>query len=319
MDTEYCNQNSCSSENRVTTNRRWIVMRFAVAAIFLVAAGLKAHQLATTPYLGEGLLHARWFNIFVVEFELFFGIWLIFGMLPKLTWFGTVGCFSIFASVSLYKAVSGEGSCGCFGAAEISPWVTTLFDVSLVGMLMLFRPTSVFFQYLPRSQFVLCIGIYFLTCTITYTMIAQITFERFERVGQVLESNTVQLTPVSWIGKEFPLRNYVVDGQEIIHGNWIIMFSRPGCSDCEKVKVKLLENGDRKEDITVAFLDITAQAIMGNSATTVRNFRLVPKINWIVETPVIIELNKGIVQNVQTREQLLPQENKKHLMFGTAR
>jgi uncharacterized membrane protein YphA (DoxX/SURF4 family) len=80
-------------------------MRLVVASVLLVAAILKTHQLATTPILGEGFLHARWFKIFVVEFELFFGIWLIFGILPRLTWLVTISLFSIFSIVSFYKAV----------------------------------------------------------------------------------------------------------------------------------------------------------------------------------------------------------------------
>ena len=116
--------------------------RFIVAAIFLLAAGLKAWQLATVPPIGEGLLQARWFNILVVEFELIFGIWLLFGKLLKLTWLLSIGCFSIFAAVSLYKALSGEVSCGCFGAVVINPWVTMVFDLAIVGCLLLFRPSS---------------------------------------------------------------------------------------------------------------------------------------------------------------------------------
>ncbi|MDD3469441.1 MAG: hypothetical protein PHE53_05605 [Thermoguttaceae bacterium] len=60
-------------------------MRWILAAILFTAAGPKAHQLATMPSLGAGFPNVRWFNIFVVEFELFSGVWLIFGMLPKLT------------------------------------------------------------------------------------------------------------------------------------------------------------------------------------------------------------------------------------------
>ncbi len=97
-------------------------MRFVIATIVLTAAFMKAHHLATVPSLGEGFLRARWFNILVVEFELFFGIWLIFGLLPRLTWLAMVGCFSIFAGVSMFKAISGETNCGCFGAAKVNPW-----------------------------------------------------------------------------------------------------------------------------------------------------------------------------------------------------
>jgi uncharacterized membrane protein YphA (DoxX/SURF4 family) len=126
----------------VTFGRGWLAMRLMVAAILLVAAGMKAHQLATIPVLGEGLFHARWFNILVVQFELFFGIWLIFGLLPKLTWLATVACFSVFTLVTLYKALSGEESCGCFGTVTVNPWVTLVFDLTVLGMLLWLRPSA---------------------------------------------------------------------------------------------------------------------------------------------------------------------------------
>lgn len=69
----------------VGRNLTQVVLRWILAAILFTAAGPKAHQLATMPSLGAGFPNVRWFNIFVVEFELFSGVWLIFGMLPKLT------------------------------------------------------------------------------------------------------------------------------------------------------------------------------------------------------------------------------------------
>jgi hypothetical protein len=53
------------------------ILRFALGVLLLVTAGLKRYQLATEPVLGSGLLDSRWFLIFVVEFELFFGLWLL--------------------------------------------------------------------------------------------------------------------------------------------------------------------------------------------------------------------------------------------------
>ncbi|GHT23051.1 hypothetical protein FACS189419_06470 [Planctomycetales bacterium] len=121
-------------------------MRYIAAAIILTAALLKAHQLATVLILGEGFLHHRGFNLFVVEFELFFGIWLLFGLLPKLTWLATTALFLLFALVSFYKAISGEASCGCFGNVTVNPWFTTVFDLLIIGLLSVFHPLNMSFQ-----------------------------------------------------------------------------------------------------------------------------------------------------------------------------
>ena len=66
--------------------RGYDALRLFLALLLLTAAGLKAHQLATGPLLGPGLLESRWFLVAVVEFELFFGLWLISGLFSFATW-----------------------------------------------------------------------------------------------------------------------------------------------------------------------------------------------------------------------------------------
>jgi hypothetical protein len=66
----------------------------------------------------------------------------------------------------------------------------------------------------------------------------------------------------------------------------------------------LLENKEQK-DTKVASIDITAQITTNSPQMITQKFGLLSEINWIVDTPILIELSEGIVQNVQTREQLL--------------
>jgi hypothetical protein len=99
----------------------WLLCRLFVGSVLLLAAGLKSHQLINTPILGEGVLHARWFNILIVEFEIFFSLWLFFGQVPNLTCLASITLFSVFTAVSFYKAISGETSCGCFGNVTVNP------------------------------------------------------------------------------------------------------------------------------------------------------------------------------------------------------
>lgn len=61
------------------------VVRVVLASVLLLAAGLKGHQLATEPVLGTGILDSRWFLIALVEFELFFGLWLLGNLWPVWT------------------------------------------------------------------------------------------------------------------------------------------------------------------------------------------------------------------------------------------
>jgi hypothetical protein len=53
------------------------VVRVVLGLVLLTAAALKGYQLATEPIVGWGFLNSRWFLIGVVDFELFFGLWLL--------------------------------------------------------------------------------------------------------------------------------------------------------------------------------------------------------------------------------------------------
>jgi hypothetical protein len=173
-------------------------------------------------------------------------------------------------------------------------------DIGMIGLLLKFRPNQknienlkrVFSQY--SRQIILFTGIYVLLGSTIYGWIIQRTYERLEHIGQVLESNTVQLEPEKWIGKEFPLRNYVISDQDFIHGHWKVLLSRPGCNVCENVKQKF---ADDKSFMTISLSDKNIHNKM--------TFQLTPNVHWIANTPILIILENGVVKNVQIREQLL--------------
>lgn len=120
----------------------YTVVRIALGLLLLTAAGLKGYELATEPVAQTGLLTSPWFLIGVVEFELFFGLWLLTGLYRRLTWRVAILCFSAFACVSLYKAVSGEATCGCFGRVAVSPWYTLILDAVAVLALCCWPPET---------------------------------------------------------------------------------------------------------------------------------------------------------------------------------
>ena len=116
------------------------VVRILAAVVLLTAAGLKTHQLATEPILAKTWLDNRWLLMAAVEFELFFGLWLLWNNLPRLTWLAALGCFSLFTCISLYKASAGYTSCGCLGAMKTSPISMSVFDLAMVLAFLICRP-----------------------------------------------------------------------------------------------------------------------------------------------------------------------------------
>lgn len=289
----------------------WTVMRFVVAAIILTAAFMKAHQLATTPSLGEGLLHARWFNILVVEFELFFGIWLIFGMLPKLTWLVTVGCFSTFAMVSLYKAISGEASCGCFGSATINPWITTVFDLAMIGALAVFRPKGFHLQRIDLiwdfaegilKKRIIAIALLWLLLAVpaTYAMVSVKTFDIAELGMEFIGLDgrkTILLEPEKWVGKEWPLLSHLEPAasvEKMRGGQWTVLLYHHDCSKCSQTMEHLSES----QEPNVLCIEVPPFAESQDKSKGFEYARLGGKRKWFVDTPILLKTSDRIVEEV---------------------
>jgi uncharacterized membrane protein YphA (DoxX/SURF4 family) len=305
MNTEYSQQKIDINKCRIDMNWRWLILRFMVATILLIAAGLKAHQLATTPLLSEGLLHNRWFNIFVVEFELFFGIWLIFGLLPKLTWLVTIGLFSIFSVVSFYKAISGEISCGCWGNVTVNPWITMTSDLMITGLLMIFLPKKHFFHkkmfrreltgLRQKSKIVAVVGIW---SVITVPIMLAILSVRFVTLTEELHlsgnEKSVLLEPSKWVGKEFPLLQFLegTDIDKILTNNQNVVLFRFDCEECKQVIEKIQDKN------RYVFIAIPSEKNNIALFSLPEYSTLSDKYEWWVETPVVFVLENGIVKKV---------------------
>jgi hypothetical protein len=278
-----------------------------LAAVLLTAALLKTYQLATVPTLGEGLFHARWFNIFVVEFEVFFAFWLFSGLFSKWTRLVSIALFSVFALVSLFKAVSGETSCGCFGNVTVNPWITMGFDVVIVVLLAYFSPKKENFTKYPSYLLATCFGAGVILCVLMYDWIAQSAFERLEHIGQVLNGGVVQLEPETWVGKKLPLLNYIMASELPKEDVWLILLYNHRCSSCR--------------ECVVLYTDLAAEFIEEKNCPKIMLLETPPfeksisetaqKANviygqldgarkWHANTPVLLLVDQGTVQNIFT-------------------
>jgi hypothetical protein len=112
----------------------------AVGALLLAAAALKLQGLGTDAVGRMGLFSMPEFQLAVVEVECFLGIWLISGIRPIASWLVSLATFTCFAAVSLYLAMVGQASCGCFGGLSVNPWHAFALDVGIIALLGFGRP-----------------------------------------------------------------------------------------------------------------------------------------------------------------------------------
>lgn len=118
-----------------------IISRLAAIAL-LTAGGLKTHELLT-------VIEPPWTILCLTAFELLFGSWLLVGLYPRWSRLIAVGCFAVFLNVALLGALEGRASCGCFGKAEVRPWVAVGLD-ALLFVALLFAPASKPGEAAPR-------------------------------------------------------------------------------------------------------------------------------------------------------------------------
>lgn len=111
-----------------------------VGLLLLVAAGLKLSGFNVDPVVRSGQLNASWVQLVLIQFEILLGIWLLSGWKQAGSWLATVITFTGFAAYSLYAALIGQTSCGCFGKLPVSPWYAFALDLGVLLILGLCRP-----------------------------------------------------------------------------------------------------------------------------------------------------------------------------------
>lgn len=276
--------------------------------LLLAGAALKAHQLLTEPMANTDIWSNRYFLIFTVEFELALAIWLLSGLFKKTAWIATVACFSLFCCITLYKALAGYGSCGCFGRIHLNPWITLIaIDIPCLLALLIFRPKDLKLKNLTnpltlltpsaRISHIVAISAILLTCiTVTTPILA------FNEPSQITSTYEV-LEPETWIGKQLPILEHIDIADKISKGNWLLLFYHHDCPDCQKAIVeyeKMAKDLKGNEDfLQIALIEVPpyGETIEGeNSFCTLG--KLPEAKEWFVTTPAIALLSNSTVQKI---------------------
>lgn len=216
-------------------------VRIVAGLVLLVAAGLKGYQLSTEPLLPMSGVDSRWFLNCVVEFELLFGVWLLSGLARRWSTLAAVACFGFFACISIYKALSGAESCGCFGTLTINPWYTATLDVTIVSLLLHSRPWAPSRSHSlgPIAwRLAIVFGLWILVGGTALVGMWQGPVRSVTDLGEVSpDDRIVILTPEAWTGKRLPLLDYL-DSQDVgatlEEGSWLVLLYHDGCPRCQQ-------------------------------------------------------------------------------------
>jgi hypothetical protein len=186
---------------------------------------------------------------------------------------------------------------------RVNPWYTTTLDVALVAALLRWRPNGLsdikFRQLAKRTACVLLawlsVGLPAAYAMGTYS--DTILSDAGEVIG---DGRIVVLEPETWIGKRFPLLDYIDIGDRLAEGRWFVLLYHNDCPDCRRA----IRNLSRKmtpgrDNPRVALIEVppygNANAKIRLSETSFVHGRLRDEREWFVVTPAHLELNAGKV------------------------
>ena len=288
--------------------------RFVVATILLLAAGLKAYQLATAPLppVVQGsvftplleLLNDRYFLMAVVVGEILFALVLIADIWRQWTWLLSLLGFSVFTLVSLMKGLSGETSCGCFGTVTVNPWITAGLDLIIAAFLMIFRERIDWtFPPLDGKKVQAVLIVWFVLAGLALFAMLSLKQSPHATLGKEFIGldgrKNIMLEPETWIGKEFPLvsRFVLSDGAEVLQqGTWHVLLVQPDCPECRKMMKELEEK--QTENIAIVVVPTRAGKI---PPTSFPIFWLDRQNGWFADTPCVVKLVEGVCVAVGTQ------------------
>jgi hypothetical protein len=278
---------------------RWILRDgrtapFAAAAVLVVAAALKSHQVATDPAFGI-LYGSRRIEILLIAFEVSLAAWLILGLLQAWCRIVALLTFAGLACASSYFAIRGE-PCGCFGAFHVAPWWVATLDAVLLVLLWLWSPhcegiTDRFAHKHGRASIpvTLVVGI-IVVANVALMMDSALAFIAAHVSS---DQDVVVVDFRESVGKPFSLLNSIDVGVRLRTGTWVVMLYQHDCPKCHLAIGKLL-NGEKSHDVALVEVppyDIDSSFIQGQ----LEYGRLNSEISWFVQTPTIVQLQDGVV------------------------
>jgi hypothetical protein len=129
-----------------------------------------------------------------------------------------------------------------------------------------------------------------------------------EEDGIVARQGWVILRPNAWPGRKFPLIDHIQGSPaELLAGRWLILLYHSGCPVCWEVIdcLPTLAATSRPDSVAVriALIEVPTPTDSGPVATirSAADFHgtLRQDVNWLVDTPVLIEVDNGVISSVK--------------------
>jgi hypothetical protein len=121
---------------------RHLIARYILAVLGLVLIGGGAITLYDSAIAVQEDDSTTLLFMLFSEVECFGGFWLLLGNHSEQTRHWVVAFFLGLSISSLYQVLTGRCSCGCFGSWPVNPWVSLIFALITVAVLLKWLPSQ---------------------------------------------------------------------------------------------------------------------------------------------------------------------------------
>lgn len=275
------------------SNAVWALPFYLSAGILLVAAYSKLSTSAPSELDGAySTLIQTFLATFTPVAELILALVFVFGWRSRRIAILGASVFAFFSMLNLTSFALGQENCGCFGTTHVSPLVIFSVDLLLTSVFLVVALTregskSVGAHTLTQAPTIVLLGT-MLALAITLNL----------GISKIWAQSTSQLLfPEDWIGKQFPLVETAELPSEIQQGKWLVLIYREGCPACERSLRHLGELSMAK-----LVIELASEPDVSHTAMTRYDDLLWVSVpegkSWVMETPVAIELQGGVVRAV---------------------
>ena len=299
--------------------REWIgvtshrVLMFTAGFILAAASVAKGYELSTTPVFVGNSSNSRIIQILIVDSEFILATWLISGIRPRASRLLAILFFAFFALVSLYKSARGDQTCNCFGNLSVNPRHMFLVDITILLLLLVHVPiqlhSSLVNGHSLRLGFVIVmVSLIGLPGTIAMTIYTPAGVNNEGKITS--DADVVTFDPRLFIGKPFPLLQYIDCGHELSNGKWYILLYHQNCPRCSEEIKHILQlsriSDNRRSESFFALVEIppimnlhpVTDSALGRSDC--RQCSILGRRKWLIETPIIVILKDGTISRCST-------------------
>ena len=258
--------------------------------LLILAAVLKAHQLATSPYAKNLFFESRSLTAILLVAEVMLGFWLLSNWRSSTARIAAICAFACFSVATASKAAAGDASCGCFGVFEVPPIITLIVDVVVLGTLSFWRP-SVGRAQLGRGALVGAA----ITIVLLLVPVFNFSTSSLSDVGQIVgDSNLIVIDSEEWVGKQLPLATFIDGDNGYMRGDWEMILYHEDCPVCQRFIGAATEN---ENNLTrQVFIEIPPyKSPPRNNRDNLIWCKLSDTHEWFVAAPDVADLRDGVV------------------------